>query len=109
MAFEYDHGLPLTGEASEKALKQILLGAPAGGTAAGAGKAGSIHAENMIRSVQKSLIALGYQSGAADGQLGEDTIKAIRDFEMDRGLVPKGRISAELLSRLAEAQASAKH
>jgi hypothetical protein len=28
---------------------------------------------------------------------------------MDRGLVPKGRISAELLSRLAEAQASAKH
>jgi peptidoglycan hydrolase-like protein with peptidoglycan-binding domain len=67
-----------------------------------------MHAEEIIRNAQKSLVALGYQSGAVDGRLGEDTVKAIRDFEMDRGLVPKGRVSAEVLARLNEAVASAK-
>ena len=108
MAFEYDRGLPLTGEASAQTLRQILLGAPASGNTSGVGKVRSVHAEEIIRNAQKSLVALGYQSGAVDGRLGEDTIKAIRDFEMDRGLVPKGRVSAEVLARLSEAAASAK-
>ena len=109
MAFEYDRGLPLTGQASARTLKQILLGTPAnGGNAVGAGKVRSMHAEEIVRNVQKSLVALGYQSGSVDGRLGEDTIKAIRDFEMDRGLVPKGRVSAEVLARLSEAAAPAK-
>ena len=108
MAFEFDRGLPLTGEASAQTLKQILLGAPASGNASGAGKVRSMHAEEIIRNAQKSLVALGYQSGAVDGRLGEDTIKAIRDFEMDKGLVPKGRVSAELVSRLSEAAAQPK-
>jgi peptidoglycan hydrolase-like protein with peptidoglycan-binding domain len=109
MAFEFDRGLPLTGEASPQTLKLILLGTPARDTVAGSGKVGSIHAEGIVRSVQKSLSALGYRPGAADGRLGEDTTKAIRDFEMDRGLVPKGRVSAELLARLSEAQSAARH
>jgi peptidoglycan hydrolase-like protein with peptidoglycan-binding domain len=108
MAFEFDRGLPLTGEVSAQTLKQILLGAPASGSASGVGKVRSMHAEEIIRNAQKSLVALGYQSSAVDGRLGEDTIKAIRDFEMDRGLVPKGRVSAEVLARLNEAVASAK-
>ena len=55
--------------------------------------------------MQKGLVALGYQVARVDGRLGEDTVKAIRDFEVDRGLVPKGRVSAELLARITEATA----
>ena len=65
----------------------------------------SARAEQIIRSVQQWLAALGYQPGRIDGRLGEDTVKAIRDFEMDKGLVPRGRVSAELVTRLGEAAA----
>ena len=100
MAFEYDHGLPLTGQASEALLRRILFGGAVAADPA-AGKVRSAEAQEMVRSVQRSLAALGYQPGPADGQLAADTIGAIREFEIDKGLVPKGRISAELLAQLA--------
>ena len=107
MAFEHDHAMALSGEASERLLKRILLGAadPAGADIPGAGRVGSNNAEQVIRSVQQWLAALGYQPGRIDGRPGEETVKAIRDFEMDKGLVPKGRVSAELVMRLSEAAA----
>ena len=109
MAFEHDHGMALSGEASERLLKRILLGAadPAGADSSGrrAAKVRSGHAEQVIRAVQQWLAALGYQPGRIDGRPGEDTVKAIRDFEMDKGLVPRGRVSAELVARLSEAAA----
>jgi peptidoglycan hydrolase-like protein with peptidoglycan-binding domain len=100
MAFEYDHGLPLTGQPSEALLRRILFGGAVAAEPA-AGKVRSADAQEMVRSVQQSLAALGYQPGPADGQLAADTIRAIREFEIDKGLVPKGRISAELLAQLA--------
>ena len=103
MAFEHDHGLGLTGEASEELLKRILLGASAGIEPAGTAKVRSVQAEQVIRTAQQRLAALGYRVARVDGWLGEDTVKAIRDFEMDKGLVPKGRISAELVARLSDA------
>jgi peptidoglycan hydrolase-like protein with peptidoglycan-binding domain len=102
MAFEHDQGLALTGEVSERTLERIVLGAAAGVEDAGARRARWAQAEQVIRTVQQRLAALGYQAGRADGQLGEQTVKAIRDFEMDKGLIPRGRISAELLARLGE-------
>jgi len=104
IAFEHDHGLALTGEASERLLQRILLGAAAGGDGGG-GKVRSAQAEDIVRTVQRWLAALGYPVGRIDGRLGEDTVKAIRDFEMDKGLVPKGRVSADLVVRLREAAA----
>ncbi|KAB2919595.1 MAG: peptidoglycan-binding protein [Hyphomicrobiaceae bacterium] len=104
MAYEHDQKLPLTGEASEALLKRILLGASAAAAdLQGVSKAQSRHAESIIRSVQQWLAALGYQPGRADGRMGEDTVRALREFEMDKGLVPKGRISAEIVVRLTEA------
>jgi peptidoglycan hydrolase-like protein with peptidoglycan-binding domain len=105
MAFEHDHGLGLTGEASEDLLRRILLGASPDIEPAGAAKVRSVEAEQVIRTVQQRLTALGYRIGRVDGWLGEDTVKAIRDFEMDKGLVPKGRICAELVARLSVAAA----
>jgi peptidoglycan hydrolase-like protein with peptidoglycan-binding domain len=101
MAYEYDHGLPLTGQASEPLLARILFGGAPAADPAAAGKVRSAEAQEVVRSVQQWLAALGYQPGAPDGQLQAETIRAIREFEMDKGLVPKGRISAELVGQLA--------
>jgi peptidoglycan hydrolase-like protein with peptidoglycan-binding domain len=104
MAFEADNALPLTGEASETVLKRILLGVSAAGPEdAAAMTPPSPRACEVIRAVQNWLTQLGYQPGPADGGMSSDTVSAIRFFEMDKGLVPKGRISAELVTRLADA------
>jgi len=104
MAYEYDHGFALTGEASEDLLKRIVLGAaaPEGqksvpGVAAGR----SAHAEQIIRTVQQSLQTLGYAPIKADGRLGEATVRAIREFEADQKLPETGRVSGALVARLA--------
>jgi hypothetical protein len=102
MALEHDQGSALTAEASERTLKRILLGAPAGGgDLMGAGRVRSAQAEEVVRTVQQLLLARGYAPGLADGRLRSDTLQAIRDFELDKGLVPRGRISAELVARLS--------
>lgn len=107
-AYEQDHRLPLTAAASEDLLRRLVLGTPAATAAAGeegsAGQAASPEAEAVIASVQRSLAQLGYRPGGADGRLGEETARAIRDFEVDRGMVPKGRLAAELVRQLEAAQ-----
>jgi peptidoglycan hydrolase-like protein with peptidoglycan-binding domain len=109
MAYEHDQGLPLTGEASEALLKRVLLGASAAAEpSAAARKVSSARAAQVVRTVQELLAALGYQPGRIDGRLGEDTVRAIREFEMDKGLAVKGRISPDVLVRLTEAAAEAK-
>jgi hypothetical protein len=109
MAFEHDNKMGLTGEATERVLKRLLLG----GTLEPqpedvAGRVRSAHADQVIRTVQQSLATLNYQPGRLDGRVGEDTERAIREFEMDQGLVPTGRISADLFSRVAKAVAGSK-
>lgn len=100
MAFEADEGLRLTGIANERTLKIILLGASA--DQKDVMQAPSARAQDVIRAVQNWLISLGYQTGAADGQLSPQTEKAIRAFESNAGLSPRGRISADLVKRLAD-------
>lgn len=104
MAFEHDRKMGLTGEATERVLKRLLLGtsfetAPEDV----AGRVRSAQADQVIRTVQQSLATLGYQPGRLDGRIGDETERAIREFEMDQGMVPTGRISAELFSRVAKA------
>ena len=108
MAFEHDHGMRLSAQASEQLLKRIVLGdiEPAEVSDSVADHGASARAAEVIRSVQQWLAALGYQPGQADGRLGEGTVKAIRDFEVDKGMVPRGRVSAELVGRLSEATAA---
>jgi peptidoglycan hydrolase-like protein with peptidoglycan-binding domain len=119
MAFEHDHGLALTGEATDAQLKRILLGGAASaeptagittgattGSAPGSGtvpKVATARAGEVVRTVQELLAKAGYQPGQIDGRLGEDTLRAVREFEAARGLAPRGRISAEVLLRLTEA------
>jgi peptidoglycan hydrolase-like protein with peptidoglycan-binding domain len=100
MAFEQEHRLALTGQATQGLLKMLLFGAPATTGAAAPVDAPSPQAEAMIRQVQQMLAERGYRPGAVDGRLRAETVAAIRAFEADQGLVPKGRISAAVLERL---------
>lgn len=106
LAYEYDQGLPITADPSPEVLAHLRHGSSAPGIAIGldgpaAGKAAAGHAETVIRAVQQSLRALGYLTAVADGQSGDETVRAIREFEMDAGMVPTGRISAPLVVRLS--------
>lgn len=105
MAYEHDQGLPLTAEPSPEVLAHLRHGTSAPGAAIGlqpgAPKPAS-HAELVIRSVQEALGKLGYLAALPDGFVSDQTIRAIREFEMDSGLVPTGRISGPLVVRLAK-------
>jgi peptidoglycan hydrolase-like protein with peptidoglycan-binding domain len=101
MGFEYDHGLVLTGRASQELLQSILLGS-SGGRAKPVGSRGqSAEAREVIRGVQTSLAMLGYKPGPADGQLTPESQRAIREFEIDQALPESGRVSGPLVARLA--------
>lgn len=102
MAYESDHALPLTGVPSDALLQAILLGAPQDGRKSAAAKsAPGPEAEQVIRTVQQSLTTLGYHPGAIDGRLGEQTVRTIAEFEGDQNLPVTGRISGQLVARLA--------
>jgi peptidoglycan hydrolase-like protein with peptidoglycan-binding domain len=95
----------LSGEASEQLLKRIVLGAVESANVSHTvvDRVGSPRAAEVIRSVQQWLAALGYQPGQINGRLGEETVRAIREFEASQVLVPRGCISAALVGQLSEA------
>lgn len=100
MAFEFDHGMALTGEASEALLKEILLGGSQPERRPRSSVESSASAEEVVRKVQQQLAAAGYQVGKATGRLDDDTLRAIREFESDQRLPETGRISGQLVARL---------
>lgn len=99
LAYEYDHALPLTADASQELLQSLIFGLP---RAPGKGSltAGPA-AREVVQTVQKALNQLGFATGQADGVLGPRTQRAIIAFERDRGLDVTGRISGRLIEALA--------
>lgn len=111
MAFEHDHRLPLTGEATGRLIGRLQMSAAQAAALPpdpAAGRIRSTQAEMVIRTVQQSLAALGYQVGKVDGRSGEDVARAIQEFELDEGLPQTGRVSAEVFARLGRVVAAAK-
>jgi peptidoglycan hydrolase-like protein with peptidoglycan-binding domain len=106
LAYEVDHGLPLTADASEDLLKAMVLGSADDTIAATQSRAPvGPHAEQLIKTVQRSLTELGFGPIKIDGHLGEATNTAISRFERDQGVPPTGRISAAMVAKLARAAA----
>jgi peptidoglycan hydrolase-like protein with peptidoglycan-binding domain len=104
MAYEHDQGLPITAEPSPEVLAHLRHGTSAPGAAIGLepnAPRTTGEAEQVIRTVQQALARLGYLTSRPDGAASDQTVRAIREFEMDSGLVPTGRISAPLVVRLA--------
>jgi len=102
MAYEADAGLSLTAEPSQDLLQHIVLGsaqiepAPDGERAPPGPEA-----QTVIRAVQRAFRQLGYVTTVPDGRLNDSTRRAIRKFEKDRKLSETGRVSGELLAKLA--------
>jgi peptidoglycan hydrolase-like protein with peptidoglycan-binding domain len=103
MGCEHDGGLPLTGAPSESVLKHLLFGeVPPQGTQKDGQPVRGTPAEHVVREVQRALARLGYGVGRIDARLSEETVRAIREFEMDQGLKPSGRVSAPLILKLSQ-------
>ena len=103
LAYEHDQGLLLTAEPSPEVLAHVRHGTSAPGAAIGLDASvprNTGQAELLIRTVQQSLGRLGYLATPADGAISDETVRAIREFEMDSGLIPSGRISGPLMARL---------
>jgi peptidoglycan hydrolase-like protein with peptidoglycan-binding domain len=103
MAYEHDHGRPLTAEPTDMILKEILLGLAvrlAPGTTSPS-RVAAPAAEQVVRTVQQSLATLGYLGSKVDGKPGDELSRAVREFEMDRRMPQTGRISGALILELA--------
>jgi peptidoglycan hydrolase-like protein with peptidoglycan-binding domain len=55
---------------------------------------------DTVTRVQVGLAELGYEPGAINGRLGQETRDAILRFERDRGIAPTGNISSTLIVEL---------
>ncbi|MGF1649162.1 MAG: peptidoglycan-binding protein [Hyphomicrobiaceae bacterium] len=101
-AFEFDHGLALTAEASEALLRQLILGPGLRNPGATADQPVGPMASELVRTVQTTLGQLGYAIGAVDGRFGPRTRSAIRQFEADVGMLSTGRVSPELIVAMGQ-------
>jgi peptidoglycan hydrolase-like protein with peptidoglycan-binding domain len=123
IAYQREHGLPQTGSVDVELLDHIRYvrkvaqasdqGAETtASTAVVASKSdkqnGNAPAlEAKIMRLQKLLVTLGYDAGAATGKLTAETRKAIRQFEMDHDLQQTGNFSENLLKQVVAARSSA--
>lgn len=125
-AYQRDNGLPIDGIASDALLQHMRSAhgiAPAPEPEAGVSPdtavlqelrgPGGVQARGratdrsraMVRDIQASLLALGFDPGPADGEMRPQTARAIRDYQKVEGLPANGLPTLELLTRLETTQA----
>jgi peptidoglycan hydrolase-like protein with peptidoglycan-binding domain len=78
--------------------------APTAGAKRGASAAGAASAaggDPLVQSIQRDLIALGYDPGGANGELSTPTIVAISKFQAENGLEVTGEATPQLAGILA--------
>jgi peptidoglycan hydrolase-like protein with peptidoglycan-binding domain len=102
MAYQHDHGLRVTGIASTRLLKRMILGESIGDNDLGVSSAVPQETAALVKAVQMVLTNLKYEPGPADGIFGAATRSAIESFERDHKLAVKGRISAKLLKEIMQ-------
>ncbi|MBQ9299148.1 MAG: peptidoglycan-binding protein [Clostridia bacterium] len=109
-AFQKDNGLTADGVAGPQTLSAIYnskaKAAAVTATAATAAplSAGEVmhigSAGSAVKSVQRSLISLGYLKGTADGIYGTKTYLAVQAFQKDNSLSVDGMVGQATLARL---------
>jgi peptidoglycan hydrolase-like protein with peptidoglycan-binding domain len=79
---------------------------------AGAEQAESVETEDdrdgpdLVAAIQQALNSFGYNAGPVDGQMGNRTRQAIRNYQSDNGLAVDGRPTRQLLAHLQGDQAA---
>ena len=108
--FEKNHRVPITGAPSDELLRRILLGE----AVAPGGSAGSVadvtaqqatpnilaNDEAIVKQVQQILADLGYAPGPVDGNMGDETERAVSAFQRDRKIAQNGHITPDLLREI---------
>lgn len=119
-AFQKDNNLTADGVAGPQTLKAIYnskakqasatpapTAVPAAAAASAAVSGGdALHigsSGKAVKSVQQSLIALGYLKGSADGIYGTKTYKAVQAFQKDYNLTADGMVGQATLAKLETA------
>lgn len=108
IAYQRANGLDETGQASTDLIEHIrytrqineAVNMTDVGTAAPRATTPSTKPVDTVTRVQVGLAELGYEPGAINGQLGQQTRNAILKFERDRGIRPTGDISSTLIAEL---------
>jgi hypothetical protein len=98
LAYEFDNGMPLTGEPAEALLKHMLfdLNQAPRGIFADRAEAN----QRLVTEIQKTLLGLGFFRGALSGRMDVWTAGAVQDFERHRRLPLTGRLSETTLLEL---------
>ena len=107
IAYQRANGLDETGQATADLIEHIRYTRQINeavnmsdlGTVAPSATPQAKPADTVTR-VQVGLAELGYEPGAINGQLGQQTRNAILKFERDRGIAPTGDISSTLIAEL---------
>jgi peptidoglycan hydrolase-like protein with peptidoglycan-binding domain len=109
IAYQRSNGLDETGLATADLIEHIRYTrqineavnmTDAGSATAAPRPAPQMRPVDTVTRVQVGLAELGYEPGAINGELGQQTRTAILKFERDRGIAPTGDISATLIAEL---------
>lgn len=108
IAYQRANGLDETGQATTDLIEHIrytrqindAVNMTDAGTAAPRAATPTSKPVDTVTRVQVGLAELGYEPGAINGQLGQQTRNAILKFERDRGIAPTGDISSTLIAEL---------
>jgi peptidoglycan hydrolase-like protein with peptidoglycan-binding domain len=103
MAYQDDNELGVTGVASKKLLKNMILGVSLGDASEDNSSPIPDETKKLVKAVQLTLKKLGFDPGLPDGLWGGSTRKAIENFEREHKLSIKGRISGQFLKELMQA------
>ncbi len=105
-AYQRQAGLRVTGEISSELVEHLRytqqVAAASQFTASVAALDKTPEEAAVLRQVQTGLAELGYAPGEITGDLTSATIRAIIQFEKDRGLPHKAEVSDELLAEIAK-------
>lgn len=100
IAYEFDRGMPLTGEPTQQFLKELLF-APFSPSPPQMLSPQRLEASvGLVRQVQSVLASLGYGPPAITGRVDDHTRAAIRQFQSERKMPANGILSERLLLEL---------
>jgi hypothetical protein len=98
LAYEFDSGMPLTGQPTGVLLKQVIFDLNQAPRGAFADRAEAN--QRLVVEIQKALLGLGFFRGALSGRMDVWTSDAVRDFERHRALRLTGRLTEATLLEL---------
>lgn len=104
-AYQRAVGIEVTGEPSEDLVEHIKFTREVSQASVFTGSvepAADADARAEIRRVQTGLAELAYSPGEINGEMSEDTRRAIADFQRDRKLPETGEITPDLMAELVK-------